>query len=126
MPGTDWISTDEIVSEHRIRAFAFSGLRELLTSRGVEIEPILAEGELSADAIKDDYAWVPLRKFANVLTFAARDTGDPYFGLKYGEAARFTSNPLGYLVGQRAGSSQRAAVVRPVQYRTEQQHHKLH
>ena len=98
MPDTGWVSADEIVSEHRVRAFTLSGLRELLTSYGLEIGPILDEAELSADAIKDDYAWIPLRKFANVLAFAARETGDPYFGLKYGEAARFTSNPLGYLM----------------------------
>jgi AraC-like DNA-binding protein len=98
MPGTSWISADDITSEHRIRAFTLSGLRELLRGYGVELAPILAEAELCADAIKDDYAWIPLRKFANVLAFAARDTRDPCLGLKYGAAARFTSNPLGYLM----------------------------
>jgi AraC-like DNA-binding protein len=98
MPGPSGILAEDVTSEHRIRAFALSGLREHLKSYGTELGPLLNEAELSADTIKDDYAWVPLRKFANVLTFAARDTGDPYLGLKYWAAARFTSNPLGYLM----------------------------
>lgn len=98
MPDISWVSADEIVSEHRVRAFTLSGLRELLTSYGTDIGPILDEVELPADVLKDDYAWIPLRKLANVLALAARETGDPYFGLKYGEAARFTSNPLAYLI----------------------------
>jgi len=98
MPDINWISSDEIVSEHRVRAFTLSGLRELLTSYGTDIGPILDAAELPADVLKDDYAWIPLRKLADVLAFAARETGDPYFGLKYGEAARFTINPLGYLM----------------------------
>jgi len=98
MPDTSWVSSDEIVSEHRVRAFTLSGLRELLTSYGTDIGPILDEAELPADVLKDDYSWIPLKKLANVLAFAARETGDPYFGLKYGEAARFTINPLGYLM----------------------------
>jgi len=89
---------DEVASEHRIRAFVLTGLREHLKTYGTELGPLLDEAGLYADAIKDDYAWIPLKKFANVLTFAARDTGDPCLGLKYGAAARFTSNPLGYLI----------------------------
>jgi AraC-like DNA-binding protein len=73
-------------------------VREVLTSYGTDIGPILDEAELPADVLRDDYAWIPLRKLANVLAFAARETGDPYFGLKYGEAAPFTINPLGYLM----------------------------
>jgi len=98
MPDTSWVSADDLINEHRVRAFTLSGLRELLRTYGVEIGPLLDEAELPADVLKDDYAWIPLRKLANVLALAARETGDPYFGLKYGEAARFTINPLGYLM----------------------------
>jgi AraC-like DNA-binding protein len=50
------------------------------------------------EVIEDEFAWIPLDKFATVLAVAARETNDPYFGLKHGGGGRFTSNPLGYLM----------------------------
>ncbi len=86
------------VSEQRIRAFVFAGLREALKPYGVEFAPILREAGLTAEAVADGFAWVSLDRFALTLTLAAQATGDPCFGLKYGAAARLTSNPLGYVL----------------------------
>jgi AraC-like DNA-binding protein len=82
----------------RVRAFTLRTLGEVLRGYGVELGAILAEAGLPADAAEDDLAWIPLEKFAKVLTLAAQKTGDPLFGLKYGSVARFTSNPLAYLM----------------------------
>jgi len=70
------------VSEQRIRAFVFAGLREALKPYGVEFAPILREAGLTAEAVADGFAWVSLDRFALTLTLAAQATGDPCFGLK--------------------------------------------
>jgi AraC-like DNA-binding protein len=83
----------------RVRAFTLATLADVLRGYGVEAAPILREAGLPPDAAtQDEFAWIPLEKFACVLTLAARKTGDPYFGLKYGSVARFTANPLAYLI----------------------------
>jgi AraC-like DNA-binding protein len=89
---------DVPVGEHRIRAFPLANMREVLKGYGVELTPILRQAGLRTDVLADDFAWIPLEKFARVLTIAARATGDPCFGLKYGSAGRLTANPLGYLL----------------------------
>jgi AraC-like DNA-binding protein len=84
--------------EHRVRAFTLAGLRDLLRDYGVEHGPILEEAGLSGDGVDDHLAWISLQALANVLSVAARVTGDRFFGLKYGSRGRLTSNPLGYLM----------------------------
>lgn len=86
------------VGENRIRVFVLTGLRERLKAYGADLNPILHAAGLSSDTISDDFAWVSLEKFAHILTIAAKLTGDARFGLKYGAAGRFTTNPLGYLL----------------------------
>jgi AraC-like DNA-binding protein len=85
-------------SPDRLRAFLLANLNEALKSYGVEVAPILRQASLKPDALDDDFAWIPLDKFAAVLTLSAKATGDPCFSLKFGSATRFTSNPLGYLM----------------------------
>ena len=89
---------EEFSSEYRIRALVFGGLREMLRAYGAELAPILAQARLSPEALKDDFNWIPLDKFALTLALAARSTGDPCFGLKYGASGRFANNPLSYLM----------------------------
>ncbi len=86
------------VSEQRIRAFVLAGLREALQPYGLELTALLRQAGLPDDAGTDGFAWVPLDRFALILALAARATGDPCFSLKYGAAARLTSNPLGYVM----------------------------
>jgi AraC-like DNA-binding protein len=81
----------------RIRAVALHGLREMLKGYGLDLAPLLTQASIAPDILQDDFNWVPLERFARVLTLAAKATRDPYFGLKYGVAARF-ANPLGYLM----------------------------
>jgi AraC-like DNA-binding protein len=90
--------TDTNVGEHRLRAFTLSSLREVLKGYGVELAPIMRQVGLRLNVLDDDFIWIPLDKFASVLTISAKVTGDHCFGLKYGALARFTSNPLGYLM----------------------------
>jgi AraC-like DNA-binding protein len=90
-------SSDGASSECRIRAIALAGFRESLKGYGLEPAPLLAQAQIADDTLKDDFNWLPLEKFARALTLAARATGDPCFGLKYGATARF-ANPLGYLM----------------------------
>ena len=85
-------------SEQRIRAFVFTGLGDALKPCGVEPIGLLRQAGLPDDVGSDGFAWVSLDRFALALALAARATGDPCFGLKYGSAARFTSNPLGYVL----------------------------
>jgi len=92
------IPADTVASEHRIRAFVLSGLRERLRGHHAQLLPVLQEAGLTLEEVEDEFAWIPLNKFAKVLTVAARVTNDPYFGLKHGAGGRFTSNPLGYLM----------------------------
>jgi AraC-like DNA-binding protein len=92
------LPVENAAGEHRIRALVLSGLREMLRGYRVEFLPILQEAELTEEEVGDEFTWIPLEKFAKVLTVAARVTGDPYFGLKHGASARITSNPLGYLM----------------------------
>jgi AraC-like DNA-binding protein len=84
--------------EQRIRAFVFSGLREALKPYGFELTGLLRQAGLPDDTGTDGFAWVSLDRFALTLALAGRANGDPCFGLKYGAAARLTSNPLGYLL----------------------------
>lgn len=88
---------DQGIGEHRVRALGLSGLRDLLRDYGVDHRPILKEAGLPPDH-GDDLAWIPLEKFVNALTLAARATGDRFFGLKHGSRGRFTANPPGYLM----------------------------
>lgn len=90
--------TEDVLSTPRVRAFTLSTLGEVLRGYGVELAPLLLEAGFPANVGDDDFAWISLEKLARVLTLAARKTGDPCFGLKYGSVARFTSNPLGYLM----------------------------
>ena len=98
---------EEFSSEYRIRALVFGGLREMLRAYGAELAPILAQARLSPEALKDDFNWIPLDKFALTLALAARTTGDPCFGLKYGASGRFANNPAQLSHGERAPISER-------------------
>lgn len=95
---TNRVPTNAVAGEHRVSASTLTNLVDLLRNYGVGIAPILQEAELPPDVLKDDFAWIPLASLARVLTISARVTGDPFFGLRYGAAARFTINPLGYLM----------------------------
>jgi AraC-like DNA-binding protein len=97
-PGLVVLPRDQHISEHRIRALVMSGLQDSLRGYRVEFLPVLQEAGLSLEEVGNEFTWIPLEKFAMVLTVAARLTGDPYFGLKHGASWRFTSNPLGYLM----------------------------
>lgn len=97
-PELNGAALDAVAGEHRIRALTLSNLREVLRSYGADIAPILDEAGFPPTVLDDEFAWISLEKFARVLTIAARVTGDSCFGLKYGSVARFTSNPLGYLI----------------------------
>lgn len=97
-PDMNRMLSEDVLGAHRVRAFTLSNLCEVLRGYGVELAPILHEAGFPLDVAEDDFAWISLEKFAKVLTLAARKTGDPCFGLKYGSAARFTSNPLAYLM----------------------------
>src|SRR5689334_2683478 len=97
--GTNTMLPENAAEIPRVRAFTLATLADVLRGYGVEAAPILREAGLPPDAAtQDEFAWIPLEKFACVLTLAARKTGDPYFGLKYGSVARFTANPLAYLI----------------------------
>jgi AraC-like DNA-binding protein len=96
------LPVENAAGEHRIRALVMSGLHEILRGYRVELLPVLQEAELTLEEVKDEFAWIPLEKFAKALTVASRLTGDPYFGLKHGAGGRFTSNPLGYLMANAA------------------------
>ncbi|MGZ5917444.1 MAG: hypothetical protein ACXWJ4_09005 [Methyloceanibacter sp.] len=85
---------ERATGEQRIRAFVFSGLREALKPYNFELTGLLRQAGLPDDTGTDGFAWVSLDRFALTLALAARATGDPCFGLKYGAAARLTSNPL--------------------------------
>jgi AraC-like DNA-binding protein len=89
--------SDQHIGEHRVRALALSGLRDLLRDYGVDYRPIFEEAGLPPDQ-GDELAWISLGKLIGALTLAARVTGDRYFGLKHGTRGRFTANPLGYLM----------------------------
>jgi len=90
--------TNISVPEQRVRAFVFAGLREALKPYGIELTGLLRQAGIADDAGVDGFAWVPLDRFALALSLAARATGDPCFGLKYGASGRLTSNPLGYVM----------------------------
>src|SRR6476646_9480396 len=96
-PEREGIPGRDIEREHRVRAFSFSGLRDLLRDYGVEHGPILEEAGLAAKEIDDGLAF-SLEKLAKALTVGARVTGDLHFGLKHEAKGRFTSNPIGYLM----------------------------
>lgn len=107
--------------EQRIRAFVFSGLREALKPYGFELTGLLRQAGLPDDTGTDGFAWVSLDRFALTLALAARATGDPCFGLKYGAAARLTSNPPGLCIGQRSGPAHGTQVLRSVSSRADHQ-----
>lgn len=89
---------EDLADAPRVRAFTLATLSDVLRGYGVELAPILTEAGLPTDTGADDFAWIPLEKFAKVLTLASIKTGDSCFGLKYGSVSRFTSNPLAYLM----------------------------
>jgi AraC-like DNA-binding protein len=84
-------------SSGRIRAIALEGFREVLTGYGVELSPLLSQASITERVLKDDLNWIPLERFADFLTLAAKATRDPCFGLKCGAAAPL-ANPVGYLM----------------------------
>jgi AraC-like DNA-binding protein len=86
------------LGEQRIRAFVFTGLGEALKSYSRDRTGILRQAGLPDDIGTDGFAWVSLDRFALALALAARATGDPYFGLRYGASGRLTPNPLGYVM----------------------------
>ena len=98
LPDIDRTVAEDVFGAPRVRAFTLCNLGEVLRGYGVNFAEILNESGLPPDVDEDDLAWIPLEKFAKALTLAARKTGDPYFGLKYGSVARFNSNPLAYLM----------------------------
>ncbi len=102
VPDIDRTVAEDVFGAPRIRAFTLCTLGEVLRGYGVSFAAILQEAGLPQNADEDDLAWIPLEKFARVLTLAAKKTGDPCFGLKYGAVARFTSNPLVYLMSNAA------------------------
>jgi AraC-like DNA-binding protein len=85
----------------------------MLKGYGIESGPLLARAQIDEDALRDDFNWVPLERFARALSLAAEVTGDVCFGLKYGATARF-ANPLGYLMS--SASDLRTALRAFVQY----------
>jgi AraC-like DNA-binding protein len=92
------LSLEPFASDARIRAAALSGFGQMLKKTyDLDPAPILAKASILPNALVDQFSWLPLEKFALVLTLAAQATGDPCFGLKYGSTAKF-ANPLGYLM----------------------------
>lgn len=90
--------SESFPGDARVRAFMLTNLRETLKVYGVDPEPVFQGAGLRPELLADDYNWIPLETFATILTLSAAATGDSCFGLKYGGVARFTSNPLGYLM----------------------------
>ena len=78
-----------------ISVAATTGLLEAIGSAGANPDQILHAVELDRVALSDPEDFIPCSLFARILEEAARATGDPCFGLHFGE--RFNIKNIGPL-----------------------------
>ncbi|MDJ0610702.1 MAG: AraC family transcriptional regulator [Kiloniellales bacterium] len=83
--------------EPKILAAAGSGILAALERAGVPPAPLLNQAGLPPEAFRDPSNRIPLRRFVRLLELAARETGDPCFGLHHGAAYHLSeAGVLGY------------------------------
>jgi AraC-like DNA-binding protein len=82
-----------------ISVAATTGLLEAIGSAGANPDEVLREVELDRAVLSNVDGFIPCSLFARFLEEAARATGDPYFGLHFGERFNVKNiGPLAYVV----------------------------
>ena len=82
-----------------ISVAATTGLLETITSTGADPDQILSSLGLDRAVLENPEGFIPSSTFARLLEEAARATGDPYFGLHFGERFNLKDiGPLTYVV----------------------------
>jgi AraC-like DNA-binding protein len=82
-----------------ISVAATTGLIEAIGSAGADPDQVLRALELDRAVLSNAEGFIPCSTFARLLEEAARATGDPCFGLRYGERFNVKNiGPLAYVV----------------------------
>jgi AraC-like DNA-binding protein len=82
-----------------ISVAATTGLLEAIGSAGANPDQVLRAVELDRAVLSNPEGFIPCSVFARILEEAARATGDPYFGLHFGERFNVKNiGPLAYVV----------------------------
>lgn len=82
-----------------ISVAATTGLLEAIGSAGANPDQVLHAVELDRVALSNPEGFIPCSLFARILEEAARATGDPCFGLHFGERFNIKNiGPLTYVV----------------------------
>ena len=82
-----------------ISVAATTGLLETITSTGANPDQVLGAVGLDRAVLANPEGFIPCSTFARLLEEAARATGDPYFGLHFGERFNLKDiGPLTYVV----------------------------
>src|SRR5262249_47468778 len=82
-----------------ISVAASTGLLETITSTGANPDQVLGVVGLDRAVLANPEGFIPCSTFARLLEEAARATGDPYFGLHFGERFNLKDiGPLTYVV----------------------------
>jgi len=82
-----------------ISVAATTGLLETITSTGANPDQVLGAVGLDRAVLENPEGFIPSSTFARLLEEAARATGDPYFGLHFGERFNLKDiGPLTYVV----------------------------
>jgi len=82
-----------------ISVAATTGLLEAIGSAGADPDQVLRAVELDRAVLSNAEGFIPCSVFARLLEEAARATGDPHFGLHFGERFNVKNiGPLAYVV----------------------------
>lgn len=85
--------------EFTILGSVLTGFRELVRSRGVDYDDVLAAAEVRDDDINDPEHRLPFEAVARVMELSAERVGDPCLGLAFAEVCpRGATGMLGYLL----------------------------
>ena len=83
----------------KLLSTAFKGFAEFAAMKRLDVGDVLARAGFDPTILEDNDSTISLNAFSELLELCAKETGNQYFGMHYGEYyALGSSGAFGYLI----------------------------